>query len=50
VYLLLLPFFAPREALAVLEADSAAADPLHGEDKVIAIAAAVVVVVTPVLT
>jgi hypothetical protein len=39
----------PREALAVLKAVAAAADPVCGEDKVVAIAEAVVVAVTPVL-
>jgi hypothetical protein len=38
----------PREALAVLEAVSAAADPVRGEDKVIAVAA-IVIAVMPVL-
>jgi hypothetical protein len=43
-------FFAPKEALAVLEVVGAAADPVSGEDKVVAItSAAVVVTVTPVL-
>jgi hypothetical protein len=42
-------FFAPREELAVLEAVGAATDPVRGEDKVVAIAAAVTVAVTPVL-
>jgi hypothetical protein len=39
-------FFAPREALAILEVDGAAADPVRGEDKVVAIAAVVVAVTT----
>jgi hypothetical protein len=43
------PFLAPEEALAILEVVGAAADPVCGEDKVVAIAAAVVVAVTPVL-
>jgi hypothetical protein len=38
-----------REVLAVLEDVGATADPVRGEDKVVAIAAAVVVTVTPVL-
>jgi hypothetical protein len=46
---LLSSFFAPREVLAVLEAVGAIADPVRGEDKFAAIAAAVVVVVMPVL-
>jgi hypothetical protein len=41
--------FAPREALVVLEAVGAAADPVCNEDKVVAIAAAAVVTVTPIL-
>jgi hypothetical protein len=44
----LLPF-SHQEKLAVLKAVGAASDPVRGEDKVVAIAAAVVVVVTPVL-
>jgi hypothetical protein len=47
-YLLLASFYEPREALAVLEAVGAA-DTVRGEDKVMAIEAAVFVTVTPIL-